>query len=173
MDTPQRTIDTRNAAFWDEACGSEFANIIGATGRDRGSIATFDRAFFANYPYLDRYVRFDELRGRDVLEVGLGYGSVSHRLAERGANFTGLDIARGPVDWIEHRLRLFGLPGRALQGSILAAPFPMRASTPWWRSAATITPATSTARSPRPRGSCGRAAAPSSWSTTRRAMCAG
>jgi len=122
-DPSQRTIDARNAAFWDEACGSEFANIVGATGSDRASVAAFDRAFFANYPFLDTHIRFADLRSRDVLEVGLGYGSVSHRLAECGANFTGLDIARGPVDWIKHRLRLFGLPGCALQGSILEAPF--------------------------------------------------
>jgi SAM-dependent methyltransferase len=123
VNIPQRTIDTRNAAFWDEACGTEFANIVGATGSDAASIAAFDAAFFRNYPYLERYVGFDDLRSRDVLEVGLGYGSVSQRLAEAGACFTGLDIAAGPVAGVNHRLRQIGASGQARQGSILEAPF--------------------------------------------------
>jgi SAM-dependent methyltransferase len=123
MRQSQPTIDTLNAQFWDEACGTEFAHIIGATGRDRASIRAFDAAFFTTYPFLDKFIEFDRWRGKDVLEVGLGYGSVSHRLSEGGARFVGLDIARGPVDWVNSRLRLFGLPGAARQGSILAAPF--------------------------------------------------
>jgi SAM-dependent methyltransferase len=122
--TAQQAIDAANAAFWDEMCGTTAARRLGVTGPDPASIARFDAWFFATYPYLDRHVGFAELAGRDVLEVGLGYGSVSQRLAAGGARFTGLDIARGPVDWVNHRLAQAGLPGRAVQGSILDPPFP-------------------------------------------------
>ena len=75
------------------------------------------------YPYLERYVAFDELQGKKVLEVGLGYGTVGQKIAESGADYTGLDIAEGPVSMMNHRLGQCGLPGKAIQGSILEAPF--------------------------------------------------
>src|SRR5207244_3095175 len=53
----------------------------------------------------------------------LGYGSLSQKIAESGARYCGLDIALGPVVLVRHRLRQAGLPGRAEEGSILAAPF--------------------------------------------------
>lgn len=118
----QSDIDRENAAFWSELCGSGAARALGVTGNDRESLYHFDRWFFSFYPYLDRYIPFEKLRGRDVLEVGLGYGSVAQRLAAV-SNFTGLDIAHGPVAAVMHRLRQSGLAGSAVQGSILAAPF--------------------------------------------------
>jgi SAM-dependent methyltransferase len=121
--TAQQAIDAANAAFWNEMCGTTAARQLGVTGPDTQSIARFDAWFFETYPYLDRHIGFAELAGKDVLEVGLGYGSVSQRLAEAGARFTGLDIAAGPVNWVNHRLAQAGLPGRAVQGSILAPPF--------------------------------------------------
>ncbi len=120
----QDAIDARNAAFWDELCGSHAAKTLGMTGNDRASLAKFDGWFFGFYPYLDRFVPFASLKGKDVLEVGLGYGTVSQRLAESGARLTGFDIAAGPVVGLDHRLAQAGLPGQAVQGSILDAPFP-------------------------------------------------
>jgi SAM-dependent methyltransferase len=120
------TVDSANAEFWAEMCGTSFARVTGTAGADKDSIRAFDRAFLKFYPYLDDFVRFDELRGKDVLEVGLGYGTVSQRIAESGANLIGLDVSSGPVRWLEHRLGMFDLPGRAVQGSILDAPFPDR-----------------------------------------------
>jgi SAM-dependent methyltransferase len=51
------------------------------------------------------------------------YGTVGQRIAESGARYTGLDIAQGPVDGLNHRLVQCGLPGRAIAGSILLPPF--------------------------------------------------
>jgi SAM-dependent methyltransferase len=116
-------LDDANAEFWDEVCGTELARTLTATDDSRESIEAVDRAFFASYPFLARYVAFEDLDGRDVIGIGLGYGSVSHRLCEKGRSFVGLDIARGPVDWVNYRLRLFGLSGKAQQGSVLDAPF--------------------------------------------------
>lgn len=123
-ETTQRDIDGQNAVFWDELCGSQLAKSLGVTGNDRESLAKFDRFFFDLYPYLDRFVPFTSLRGAQVLEVGLGYGSVSQRLAEHGARLTVLDIAAAPVAGVAHRLRQSSLPGGGVRGSILAAPFP-------------------------------------------------
>ena len=75
------------------------------------------------YPYLFGHVRLQELDDRDVLEIGLGCGSLSQKIAESSARYVGLDIAAGPVEIVRHRFDS-GMPGRAEQGSVLAAPFP-------------------------------------------------
>ena len=125
-DTPPmlETVSQRNLAFWDELCGTGLAKSIGVTGSSPESLRKFDDGYLAYYPYLFDHIPFESMRGQHVLEVGLGYGTVSQRLAEAGALYEGLDIARNPVAMVNHRLRQAGLPGQARQGSILAAPFP-------------------------------------------------
>lgn len=122
-DMNQTTVDDRNAGFWDVLCGSQLAKSIGVTDCSPSSLKRFDDWYFAFYPYLFLHIPFNELAGKDVLEVGLGYGTVSQRIAEAGGRYTGLDIAEGPVVMANHRLRQCGLPGAARQGSILKPPF--------------------------------------------------
>jgi SAM-dependent methyltransferase len=119
-------VDKRNIVFWDELCGTNLAKSIGVTDNTAASLKRFDDWFFEFYPYLCEHVKLDELSGLEVLEVGLGYGSLAQRIAASGAGYTGLDIARGPVEMVRQRLRQAGLSGAAVQGSVLAAPFPDR-----------------------------------------------
>jgi SAM-dependent methyltransferase len=117
-------IDERNVAFWDELCGTSQARQLGVTDSSPQSLARFDAWYFELYPYLFDHVQLQQLVDRDVLEIGLGYGSLSQKIAASGARYVGLDIATGPVEMVRHRLRQAALPGRAEQGNILAAPFP-------------------------------------------------
>jgi len=119
----QTSIDAANASFWNELCGSSAARVWGVTDASMESLRRYDANFLTYYPYLERYIPWAALCGRRVLEVGLGYGTVSQKLAESGALFTGLDIAANPVAMVNHRLRQSGFPGEAVQGNILAAPF--------------------------------------------------
>jgi SAM-dependent methyltransferase len=124
MTHPTReAITAANASFWDELCGSTAARAWGITDSSTESLRRYDENFFKFYPYLDRYIDWQGIRGKRVLEVGLGYGSVSQRIAESGALFTGLDIAANPVRMVNHRLEQSGLPGKAVQGTILDPPF--------------------------------------------------
>lgn len=118
------SIDAANAAFWDELCGSSLARELGITDRSAAALERFDRAYLDLYPYLLRHVPVDTMRGQAVLEIGLGYGTLSQRLAQVGAAYSGLDISRGPVDMVNHRLHMAGLPGAAIQGSMLDCPLP-------------------------------------------------
>jgi SAM-dependent methyltransferase len=112
-----------NAKFWDEICGSAAACAWGVTDRSLDSLRRYDENYLTYYPYLSRYVPWTRLHGKRVLEVGLGYGTVSQKLAENGAIFTGLDIAANPVAIVRHRLRQNGLPGNVVRGDITVAPF--------------------------------------------------
>jgi len=119
----QLDLDGRNAEFWNTLCGTHLARQLGISDDSAQSLRTFDDWYFSFYPYLKNYIPFTEMRGRRVLEVGLGYGTVGQRIAENGADYIGLDIASGPVEMVNCRLRLCDLPGRAQQGNILRAPF--------------------------------------------------
>jgi SAM-dependent methyltransferase len=122
-DANQLAIDAANASWWNELCGSSSARAWGVTDASIDSLRRYDDNFLRYYPYLDRHIPWTGLRSKHVLEVGLGYGTVSQKLAESGAFFTGLDIAINPVAMVNHRLRQSGLVGEAIQGNILVPPF--------------------------------------------------
>lgn len=106
-----------NAAFWNGLCGSHLARVLGITDDSPQSLARYDAWYLEYYSYLEDAIRFTELAGKDVLEIGLGYGVVGQRIAESGANYLGLDIAEGPVAMMRHRLAQSGLPGDARQAA--------------------------------------------------------
>jgi len=122
--TSASSVSSANASFWDELCGSQAAQVIGVKDSSVASLKRFDEWYFDFYPYLVKHIPFEELRDKDVLEIGLGYGTVSQRIVECGANYIGLDIAKGPVDMVNHRLIQNNLSGAAWQGSVLEPPFP-------------------------------------------------
>lgn len=119
----QKDISNRNSEFWNELCGSQLAKVLGINDSSVESLKKFDDWYFDFYPYLFNHIPFPDLKGKDVLEVGLGYGTVAQKLAQDGANYRGLDIAAGPVEMVNHRLRQMGVAGEAIQGSILEPPF--------------------------------------------------
>jgi SAM-dependent methyltransferase len=122
---PQTSIDERNRAFWDELCGSGLAQSLGITEITPASLARFDEAYTSYYPYLGRYLDQLPVEGRDVLEIGLGFGTVGQILAGRGARYRGADIAAGPVAMMQDRLRWLGRAdeAEAVQASALELPW--------------------------------------------------
>ncbi len=126
MPQAQAETDIRNAEFWDELCGTTFARSVGVTDASPQSLARFDAAYMDFYPYLEGYLPEPGSDGR-VLEIGLGYGTLGQALAARGLDYSGLDIAEGPVQMMRHRLANIGRPEQAPQvtvGSALDIPHP-------------------------------------------------
>lgn len=117
-------ISKKNTEFWDELCGSQLAKVLGIKDSLPESLKKFDDWYFDFYPYLYDHIPFGQMKDKKVLDIGLGYGTVAQRLAESGADYTGLDIAHGPVSMVNHRLAQNQLPGRAIQGSILEPGLP-------------------------------------------------
>jgi len=122
----QSETDVRNAAFWNELCGSTLARSLGITDRTPESLRKFDEAYMALYPYLSPYVTEQDLKGKRLLEIGLGYGTLGQIIAQRGCQYHGLDIADGPVEMMRYRLALLGQEagGRVQKGSALDIPYP-------------------------------------------------
>jgi SAM-dependent methyltransferase len=123
----QREVDERNAAFWAELCGTTLARSAGVSENDPQALQRFDSLYFEMYPYLKGYVDRRAVAGADVLEIGLGYGTLGSYLVQRGARYRGLDIAATPVEMMRHRLRLAGVAGSddaVVEGSALAIPWP-------------------------------------------------
>jgi len=127
MTNSQAQVDERNAAFWDELCGSTLAQQLGITDASLESLERFDAAYLELYPYLAGYLPGAEARGQSVLEMGLGYGTVGQLLASRGLDYHGLDIAEGPVRMVQERLSMLGIDDperRVVRGSALEIPHP-------------------------------------------------
>ena len=122
----QSETDARNAAFWNELCGSGLARSIGINDRTPESLRKFDEAYMTMYPYLARYVTAENLMGKRTLEIGLGYGTLGQLIASRGCQYHGLDIADGPVEMMRYRLALLGTEtaARVQKGSALDIPYP-------------------------------------------------
>jgi SAM-dependent methyltransferase len=122
----QSAIDQRNKTFWDELCGTGLAQTLGITEITPDSVARFDEAYMSHYPYLARYLEEVPVDGREVLEIGLGFGTVGQILAQRGARYHGADIAAGPVAMMKDRLRWIGRTdgSDAVQASALELPWP-------------------------------------------------
>lgn len=117
-------LDKANAEFWNELCGSTFAQYLGIRDHSEASLQRFDSAYMALYPYLLERVPLKELTGKRVLEVGLGYGTLGQKIAKAAAAYVGMDIAEMPTRMMRHRLAMAGVPGMAVRGSMLECPFP-------------------------------------------------
>ncbi len=121
----QQEIDQQNAAFWDELCGTHLARSLGIEQFSRESLQRFDDTYMSYYPYLSEYVERECLKDKQVLEIGLGFGTLSQLLASKGCEYHGLDIAPNPVAMVQARLSLMGIDPehRVREGSALAIPY--------------------------------------------------
>ncbi len=125
MTNDQSKLDAKNAQFWDELCGSGLAQSLGITEVTPESLRRFDQAYMNLYPYLPGYVLRENLKGKKVLEIGLGYGTLGSFLASQGCEYYGLDIAEGPVRMMQYRLEKLGIKAsdRVKVGSALEIPY--------------------------------------------------
>ena len=100
-----------------------------------GSEAYFkeiDRRFIGSanefLPYqqipFDSIIPFEDLRDKDVLEIGIGQGTHAQLLAPRCKSFTGIDLTKTAAEMVAARFKLFKLPGTILQMDAEKMDFP-------------------------------------------------
>jgi SAM-dependent methyltransferase len=85
-----------------------------------------EASWFAQEPGAPPYsglIPFDELRGKDVLEVGCGTGVHARLLAEAGANVTAVDLTPTAVELTRRRLELQNLAADVREADAQELPF--------------------------------------------------
>ena len=116
-------IGSLNSEFWNELCGTNIATTLGLTDGSPKSLELFDEWFFSFYPYLKPFLD-KVLIGQDkILEVGLGYGSVSSYLASNKLSYSGMDIAPVAAAMCNSRLDRIQGDHKSIEGDALNAPF--------------------------------------------------
>jgi SAM-dependent methyltransferase len=113
--------------FWqNHACGD--AQVGGLRERFSGDYEKFftdyDRFRYQTESHLPACFDALNVKGKRVLEIGLGEGADAESLIRRGANWTGVDLTAESVERVRTRLTLRDLPFTDLrQGSALDLPF--------------------------------------------------
>ena len=112
-------FDEQNRIFWNEICGTTFAETNNVELKDMSQIELFDKLYFEFYPYL-----FDELNwvlegAENCIEVGLGAGTVSRYLASNCENYLGLDISDESCNFVRSTFDYLNLKGVTVNRSIL------------------------------------------------------
>jgi ubiquinone/menaquinone biosynthesis C-methylase UbiE len=86
----------------------------GAVGTLEWSLSIIaDRYKFA--PYLKRFMKWKDYKGKHVLEIGCGAGSDTIALAEAGAHVVSLDITDTAVSVTENRVKLHNVDATVLK----------------------------------------------------------
>jgi ubiquinone/menaquinone biosynthesis C-methylase UbiE len=107
-------------AFWDEdPCGTR-----GVTKEDRRAFfVQLERERYELEPYIKPFARFEEGKGKRVLEVGVGAGTDFINWVRNGARATGVDLTEAGTRLSRERIALEGLRAEVLQGDAENLPF--------------------------------------------------
>lgn len=107
--------------FWNRAsCGEDL--YLG--GQDRAAYAAQAEARYRLEPFILDFARFEAVKGRHVLEIGVGLGADHQRFAQAGAVLYGIDLTERAVDHTRRRLALFGLQSNLCVGDAEKLDFP-------------------------------------------------
>ncbi len=99
------SADQDNAEFWNHLCGTNAAIFMGFDLDTREGVSEFDDWYFDFYPYLKPYIDSQITDSMNVLEVGLGLGTVSRHLARNTGELTAIDVAPEPCKFLEKSLK--------------------------------------------------------------------
>ncbi len=106
--------------FWDAApCGTRDTEDLEEA--DQG--IELERMRDEREPFIADFARFDEARGKELLEVGVGAGTDHLRFARAGAVCSGVDLTQAAVDLTGRRLAGEGLASNLRTADAEALPF--------------------------------------------------
>lgn len=95
--------------FWDRRpCNVQHSDL------PRGTREYFDQVEqkkFTAEPHITDFCEFARWRGRRVLEIGCGIGTMAKKFAEHGADYTGVELSGESLALARERFRVYGLPG--------------------------------------------------------------
>lgn len=107
--------------FWDRAsCGEE----LYLESMSREGYATQAEHRYRLEPYIPDFAGFSGVKGKKVLEIGVGLGADHQRFAEAGAELYGIDLTERAVKHTRTRLSEFGLQSQLAVGDAEQLDFP-------------------------------------------------
>jgi SAM-dependent methyltransferase len=112
----------RVRAYWNEKpCDSE------TSAEEPWSQEYFrdiERKRYELQPHIPEILSRIDWRGKRVLEVGAGVGTDARNIIGRGGIYTGINVDRGSTEATSRALRIFSLPGVALERDATSLEFP-------------------------------------------------
>jgi len=113
------SADLDNAKFWNYLCGTNAAVYMGFDLDTKSGVSEFDAWYMDFYPYLLPYIDKTTFGSTTCLEVGIGLGTVSRYLARNLEEFSALDVAPEPCEFLKKSLRTENVKLNAMNRSIL------------------------------------------------------
>ena len=92
--------------FWNEAACGETLYL---SGTDRAGFEAQLKRRYELEPFILEFAKFEESKGKTVLEIGVGLGADHQKFAEAGAILYGIDLTGRAVERTRNRLTCFGL----------------------------------------------------------------
>ena len=107
---------------WEAAINAEAYSLRWFEEVDRRFVESAKIYSQMNSPF-DRFIPFEQLKGKSVLEIGCGMGFHTELLVRAGANVTSIDISPTSVGATRRRLELKGLQARVIEADAEMLPF--------------------------------------------------
>ncbi len=112
----------RVRAYWNEKpCDSETS---GEEPWSREYFLEIERKRYELQPHIPEILAKIDWGGKRVLEVGAGVGTDARNIIGRGGIYTGINVDRGSTEATSRALRIFSLPGVALERDATSLEFP-------------------------------------------------
>jgi ubiquinone/menaquinone biosynthesis C-methylase UbiE len=118
-DSPSDLKEAVRSHWQRQACGTRDV----APGDRRQFFAQIEHDRYAGEPYILPFARFEDGRGKKVLEVGVGAGTDFVNWVRHGAIATGVDLTEQGVALTRERLELEGLKADTCVGDAEDLPF--------------------------------------------------
>lgn len=93
--------------FWNDASCGENLYLKGESIKDRFNEQLNQR--YALEPEILEFTRFDQYKGKKVLEIGVGLGADHQMWAEQECDLYGIDLTERAISWTKKRFETFGL----------------------------------------------------------------
>jgi SAM-dependent methyltransferase len=106
--------------FWDsQPCGTTHINL---PPQSREYFIEFDKYFEGLYPYYFPFLNLESMRGKRVMEIGLGSGASLHRIAQVAKACFGLDLSGSTIELNQTRNKHFNLGVKLIHASATEIP---------------------------------------------------
>lgn len=117
------TVDQRRVReYWDgKPCDSDLSD---KTRLSREYFLEIERQRYELQPHILEVISKIDWRGKRVLEIGSGVGTDARVIIGKGGVYTGINVDRASTEATLQALRVFSLPGVALQCDATSLDFP-------------------------------------------------